>query len=72
MYRVCQHQKKLRSGGGDRCSARGTGDRGSNLGSVDGNDRGHCKHFIQLRDTNGGGGGEQKEQKPLELESNPH
>ncbi|KAM8715599.1 hypothetical protein ACLKA7_002619 [Drosophila subpalustris] len=38
VYRVCQYQKKLRSGGGDRRSASGMGDRGSNLGPVDANE----------------------------------
>ncbi|KAM8715499.1 hypothetical protein ACLKA7_002535 [Drosophila subpalustris] len=36
-YRVCQHQKKLRGGGGDRRSASGAGGRGSHLGPVDAN-----------------------------------
>ncbi|KAL7742534.1 hypothetical protein ACLKA6_016757 [Drosophila palustris] len=34
VHPVCQHQSKLRSGGGDKCSASGTGDRGSNLGPL--------------------------------------
>ncbi|KAL7743829.1 hypothetical protein ACLKA6_000236 [Drosophila palustris] len=32
VYRVCQHQRKFWSGGGDRCSASETGDRG--IGSL--------------------------------------
>ncbi|KAL7723643.1 hypothetical protein ACLKA6_018413 [Drosophila palustris] len=31
VYRVCQHQKKLRSREGDRWSASGTGDRGPKI-----------------------------------------